>query len=223
MWKKSAIKSNSLGITQNNFVCQMLQWMWNSILIVSIANKLLKTKHCFSQWYLQYNGNQNVKLTEWIKSQQNSQLVQNFMAGTMSPLRASNHTRFTLSKHIFGSYYRKMHRKKVSNPKICRGHAGMHMKESDQILKAELKDRERQGFCGTFWVPTMKCDWSLQSQIWNGLWGYSRVGNICFQTWFCFLKGTRIGKFFLQNIPILKCLLNLLRYCVMRTQNQTKP
>lgn len=37
-----------------------------------------------------------------------------------------------------------MHRKEVANPKICRGHAGMHMKESDQILKAELRDRERQ-------------------------------------------------------------------------------
>lgn len=44
----------------------MLQWYETQYLLLALLNELLKIKHYFSQWYLQYNEDQNVKLKEWI-------------------------------------------------------------------------------------------------------------------------------------------------------------
>lgn len=76
------------------------------------------------------------------------------MAGTESPWGPSNHTRFILSTQVFGTYYGEITTEKRDGNAInLQGPAGVQMSELNHVLKAQVRDQERQS-----WVAGKKAE-----------------------------------------------------------------
>lgn len=128
---------------------------------------------------LQYNGDR-IKLTKWTLQLADSLLVQDFMARTKSPwgFQTTPNSYWT-NLYLVPIKGQLLQKRKIANSEIYRGHAGVHMSESD--FESSIKRPRYAAFSRTFWVLAAKCDWSFQIQMW--IWmdcgDYSEVVNIC--------------------------------------------